>query len=293
MNFEGGGAYPFRKVHLAAGNFSPWACIRNVHSRDNVAFKNLSSVGLLMPTIQSTKSHKHRRILLKLSGEMLTDSSAFGINPQACASLAKSIKAIHETGVEIGLVIGGGNIFRGKNLETIGITRSPADLMGMLATLINGTALQETLANMGCPTKVFTALDCPKVAESYTWHAAMKALSSGSVVIFVGGTGIPYFTTDTAAALRAAEIRADTLFKATKVDGIYSKDPLKYPDAVRYNTLSYSQMLDEKLEVMDATAVALCRDNKIPIVVFNMQKLKSENAPELLQRHSGTLVHDD
>ncbi|MEI8365926.1 MAG: UMP kinase [Parachlamydiaceae bacterium] len=243
-----------------------------------------------MPTSTPTTKPHYRRILLKLSGEMLTDTQTFGIHPRACHTLAKSIKAIRDTGVEIGIVIGGGNIFRGKDLESIGITRSPADLMGMLATLINGTALHEALENIGCPTKILTALECPKVADPYTWRAAMEILASGSVAIFVGGTGNPYFTTDTAAALRAAEIRADILFKATKVDGVYSKDPLKFPDAMRYDVLSYSQMLDEKLGVMDATAVALCRDNKIPIIVFNMHKLTSESASELLQKHSGSLI---
>lgn len=222
---------------------------------------------------------------------MLMQGQDFGININACQALAQSIKNLQATGLEIGIVIGGGNIFRGINLEAIGIARSPADQMGMLATLINGVALREALESHGCKAKVLTALDCPKVAESYTWHAAMEALSSKTVVIFVGGTGNPYFTTDTAAALRASEIQADALLKATKVDGIYSKDPIKYKDAVRYSSLSYSQMLAEKLGVMDATAVALCRSNHIPILVFDMQKLKSENISELLsQENFGSLV---
>lgn len=216
---------------------------------------------------------------------------AFGINNEACQTLAHNIKNLQAMGLEIGIVIGGGNIFRGINLEAIGIARSPADQMGMLATLINGVALQEALESIGCKAKVLTALDCPKVAESYTWHAAMQALKSKMVVIFVGGTGNPYFTTDTAAALRASEIQADALFKATKVDGIYSKDPLKYTDAVKYHSLSYSQMLAKNLGVMDATAVALCRNNRIPILVFDMQKLKSENLSQLLsQENFGSLV---
>lgn len=233
----------------------------------------------------------YKRILLKLSGEMLMQGQAFGINASACQNLALNIQHLHASGIEIGIVIGGGNIFRGTRLETLGIARSPADQMGMLATLINGIALQEALESVGCDAKLFSALECPKVAETYTWHKAMEALVSKLVTIFVGGTGNPYFTTDTAAALRASEIQADVLLKATKVDGIYSKDPLKYPDAVKYSSLSYSQMLAEKLEVMDSTAVALCRSNHIPILVFDMQKLKSDNISELLgQPNFGSLV---
>lgn len=233
----------------------------------------------------------YKRILLKLSGELLMQGQAFGINAESCRVLAQNIKNLQSSGLEIGIVIGGGNIFRGTHLQSIGIARSPADQMGMLATLINGIALQEALESIGCKAKVLTALDCPKVAESYTWHAAMDALKSKTVVIFVGGTGNPYFTTDSAAALRASEIHADALLKATKVDGIYSKDPLKYPDAVKYSSLSYSEMLAENLGVMDATAVALCRSNHIPILVFDMQKLKSENIHDLLSRKDfGSLV---
>jgi uridylate kinase len=196
-----------------------------------------------MPNSESRKPIPYKRILLKLSGEMLTQGQPFGINGTACQELAHSIKNLQDSGLEIGIVIGGGNIFRGTNLEAIGIARSPADQMGMLATLINGIALQEALQSTGCKAKILTALDCPKVAEAYTWRAAMQALNEKQVVIFVGGTGNPFFTTDTAAALRASEIKADALLKATKVDGIYSKDPLKYSDAVKYSSLSYSEML--------------------------------------------------
>lgn len=234
----------------------------------------------------------YQRILLKLSGEMLMQGQPFGIDAAACQLLAKSLNHLHLAGIEIGIVIGGGNIFRGTHLESIGIARSPADQMGMLATLINGIALQEALESIGCKAKVLTALECPKVAETYTWRAAMQALGSGHVVIFVGGTGNPYFTTDTAAALRASEIKADALLKATKVDGIYSRDPLKHADAVKYSTLSYTQMLAEKLEVMDATAVALCRSNRIPILVFDMKRLYDKNFPQLLsQQGFGSLVN--
>lgn len=240
-----------------------------------------------------SKKHSYPRILLKLSGEMLLQGQSFGIDPSACTALAHSLKNLQQADIEIGVVIGGGNIFRGVHLASAGIARSPADQMGMLATLINGIALQEALESIGCKTKLLTALECPKVAEAYTWHAAMQALAAKQVVIFVGGTGNPYFTTDTAAALRASEIQASALLKATKVDGIYSKDPLKYPDAIKYNTLTYTQMLAEKLEVMDSTAVALCRNNHIPILVFDMQKLHDKNFHQLLsQQGFGSLVSD-
>lgn len=235
-----------------------------------------------------------RRVLLKLSGEMLLDSQSSGINPQACQTLASSIKDLQAAGIQIGIVIGGGNIFRGINFKSMGIARSPADQMGMLATLINGIALQQALENINCPAKILTALECPKVAETYTWHRALDLLSNGNILIFVGGTGNPYFTTDTAAALRASEIQADALLKATKVDGIYNKDPLKFNDAIKYNQLSYSQMLAEKLEVMDATSIALCRSNKIPIFVFNMHLLKQGRFQDILtQQTKGTLVSGD
>lgn len=244
-----------------------------------------------MSSATLSEKQPYKRILLKLSGELLMQGQPFGINGGACNSLACGIKNLQLAGFEIGIVIGGGNIFRGFNLQAIGIGRSRADQIGMLATLINGIALQDSLEAIGCKAKVLTALDCPKVAEAYTLRAAVEALSLKTVVVFVGGTGNPYFTTDTAAALRASEIHADVLLKATKVDGIYSKDPLKYQDAVKYSSISYSEMLAEKLEVMDATAIALCRSNHIPILVFDMQRLKSENISQLLsQQNFGSLV---
>lgn len=244
-----------------------------------------------MSKANPTEPDSYQRILLKLSGEMLMQGQPFGINAEACKALAHNIKNLQSSGLEIGIVIGGGNIFRGKHLEALGIARSPADQMGMLATLMNGIALNEALESVGCKSKILTAVECPKVAETYTWKAATQALQAKTVVIFVGGTGNPYFTTDTAAALRASEIQADALFKATKVDGIYSKDPLKYPDATKYSSLSYSEMLREKLEIMDATAVALCRSNHIPILVFDMKKLHSKNLSQLLfQKDFGSLV---
>lgn len=235
----------------------------------------------------------YRRILLKLSGEMLMDGQSFGINPQACHSLAKSIKAFIDAGIQVGLVIGGGNLFRGINLKELGMERPPADQMGMLATLINGIALQQSLEKSGCTTHLLSALECPKVAENYTWHNALHYLSLGQAVIFAGGTGNPYFTTDTAAAMRASEIHADILLKATKVDGIYNKDPMKYSDATKYTTITYSQMLAENLAVMDATSVALCRSTRVPILVFNMQRLKTDHPVDILSKPQlGTLVSD-
>lgn len=232
-----------------------------------------------------------KRVLLKLSGETLTGEQLFGIDTKSVLKLATSLKAIHEEGYELALVIGGGNIFRGINLKAVGIPRSPADQMGMLATLINGIALQQALASIDCPSKLMSALECPAVAESYNWERANESLSSGKIVIFAGGTGNPYFTTDSAAALRACEIHADILLKATKVDGVYNQDPLKFPKAHKYPTLSYSQYLAEKLEVMDASSVALCMNNDLPIFVFNMQKLGKEPLGRILSNSkNGTLI---
>lgn len=234
---------------------------------------------------------KPKRLLLKLSGEILAKDQAFGINPASCQEIALSLQEIQQEGFEIGIVIGGGNIFRGINLNEDGVNRTPADQMGMLATLINGIALQQALERLGCSTRVLSALDCPKVVESYNWKNAQEYLLRGEILIFVGGTGNPYFTTDTAAALRASEIHADILLKATKVDGIYNKDPIKNQDAVKYDNLTYSQFLAEKLQVMDATAVTLCRNNQIPILVFNMKMLGKENIATLLSdKNHGTLV---
>lgn len=234
-----------------------------------------------------------KRILLKISGESLSGSQRFGISADPCRHVAESIKHLQQMGLEIAIVIGGGNIFRGIDLKEFGIQRTPADHIGMLATLINGIALQQTLESLGCSAKVMTALECPKVAESYNWYRAQEALSKNQILIFVGGTGNPYFTTDTAAALRASEIQADVFLKATKVDGIYNKDPLKFPDAIKYDKMTYSQVLAEKLEVMDATAIALCMSNKIPILVFNMQLLGKNEMVDVLSKNKGTIVKEN
>lgn len=234
----------------------------------------------------------YQRVLLKLSGETLMGSEPFGIHQETCMQIANYLYSFHQAGIQLGVVIGGGNIFRGMDLRLMGMPRTPADHMGMLATLLNAIAVQQALMLRGVPVCVMSALECPKVAESYNWTKAINYLEGGSVVLFAGGTGNPYFTTDTAAALRASEIGADVLLKATKVDGIYNKDPLKYTDAVKYETLSYSQVLTEKLQVMDATAIALCRSNQIPIFVFNMRRLTVEPLEEILsQVQKGTWVN--
>lgn len=237
------------------------------------------------------KTPPFQRVLLKLSGETLMGSQPFGIDQEACMQVANYLFGFHRAGIELGVVIGGGNIFRGIDLRLMGMARTPADHMGMLATLLNGIALQQAVMSLGIAVNVMSALECPKVAEPYHWTKALHYLGEGNIVIFVGGTGSPYFTTDTAAALRASEIGADVLLKATKVEGIYNKDPLKYPDAIKYSTISYSQMLAEKLQVMDATAVTLCRGSQIPIFVFNMRRLIEEPLDDvLLQVERGTWV---
>jgi len=211
------------------------------------------------------------RFLLKLSGEVLGGQNPKGVSSDVCQNLAKSIKALVGSGSQLGIVIGGGNYCRG--VELANLDRTPADHMGMLATIMNGLYLQHYFEEAGLSTRVLSALDCPKVVESYTWKGAVSALNAGQVVIFVGGTGNPYFTTDTAAALRAGEVQAAKLLKATKVDGVYSKDPIKYDDAIRYPQVSYAQVLEENLQVMDGTAFALCRSAQIPILVFHMDLL--------------------
>lgn len=217
----------------------------------------------------------------------------FGINQEACQQVAHYLSHFPAIGIELGVVIGGGNIFRGIDLKSNGMPRTPADHLGMLATLMNGIALQQALISKGVSVCVMSALECPKVAESYQWTKALDHLRENRVVIFVGGTGNTYFTTDTAAALRASEIGAEVLLKATKVDGIYNKDPLKFPDAVKYDKISYAEILAEKLQVMDATAVTLCRSNQIPIFVFNMRRLIEEPLLDVLtERHCGTWVSE-
>lgn len=232
-----------------------------------------------------------KRILLKISGEMLMGDQPFGVDSKACLIVAQAVKAVRDSGIDVGVVIGGGNIFRGMSLAASGMARTPADQIGMLATLMNGLALQEALKSVGCPVKVLSAVECPRVAETYHWNLAKEYFNQRKVLIFVGGTGNPYFTTDTAAAMRACEIEADILLKATKVDGIYNKDPLRHKDAVKYDEMTYSQILAEKLQVMDATAIALCQSNQMPICVFNMRLLAEKKLIEVLSQPGlGTLV---
>jgi uridylate kinase len=216
---------------------------------------------------------KYKRIVLKLSGEALSGPKRYGIEPSVLMNLAKQIKEIANLKVEVAIVLGAGNIFRGiPTSKEESIDRTAADYMGMLATVINGLALQDALEKMGVITRVLTAIEMHQLAEPYIRRRAIRHLEKGRVVIFVGGTGNPYFTTDTAAALRAAEINADVILKATKVDGVYSADPHKDKTAKKFNKLSYIDVIKKGLKVMDATAVSLCMDNEIPIIVFNFTK---------------------
>lgn len=217
----------------------------------------------------------YKRIVLKLSGEALQGEHRHGIEQKTLFSLAEQIKEIKDLGLEVAIVLGGGNIFRGQeNIETQGLCmdRSVADYMGMLATVINGMALQDALDKMGVPTRVMSAIEIRQIAEPYIRRRAMRHLEKGRVVIFVAGTGNPYFTTDTAAALRAKEINAQVLLKATKVDGVYSADPLKNENAKRFSSVKYIDVLKKGLRVMDSTAVTLCMENKLPIIIFDLMK---------------------
>lgn len=216
------------------------------------------------------KEPVYRRILLKLSGEALMGEHDYGIDPQFIARLAEEVKAVSEMGVEVAMVIGGGNIFRGAGLAGGGMDRVTGDHMGMLATVMNSLAFQDSLQRLGVQCRVMSALKINEVCEDYIRRRAVRHLEKGRVVIFAAGTGNPFFTTDSAASLRAVEVGADVVFKATKVDGVYDKDPNKFDDAVRYDRLSYDQVIEEKLGVMDTTAIVMCRDNKIPLQVFNL-----------------------
>jgi uridylate kinase len=214
----------------------------------------------------------YRRILLKLSGEALMGDQQFGVDPAVANRIALDVGAIQALGVETAIVIGGGNIFRGLAASARGMDRATADYMGMLATVINALALQDALEQHNVVTRVVTAIEMRAVAEPFIRRRAIRHLEKGRVVIFAAGTGNPYFTTDTAAALRAMEIKAEVILKGTKVDGIYSADPMLDPDATKYTNISYLQVLERQLKVMDATAISLCMDNKLPIVVFNLRQ---------------------
>jgi uridylate kinase len=228
---------------------------------------------------------RFKRILLKLSGEVLMGQGQFGIDPATCERVAREVKAATEAGFEICMVVGGGNIFRGLAGAAQGFERASADYMGMLATVMNALAMQNTLERLGVDTRVQSAIPMASVSEPYIRRKAMRHMEKGRVVIFAAGTGLPFFTTDTTAALRAAEMNCDALFKGTSVDGVYNADPKKVPDATRYQELSFDRVLVDNLKVMDATAVALCRDNNIPIVVFN---IRDEGTLEAVLRGEGT-----
>jgi uridylate kinase len=212
----------------------------------------------------------YRRILLKLSGEVLAGDQDFGIDPIKATQLANEIKSIHEMGVDIILIIGGGNIFRGLQAASKGMDRVTGDYLGMLATIMNAISLQDALEKTGVETRTLSAITVSQISEPYIRRRALRHLDKGRIVIVAGGTGNPYFTTDTAAALRATELKAQVLLKGTKVDGVFDKDPVVYSDAVRYNNVSFTEILGKNLRVMDLTAITLCKENALPICVFNI-----------------------
>jgi uridylate kinase len=233
---------------------------------------------------------KFRRVLLKISGEALAGGEALGIDAATVNSISSQIKSVVDLGCELGLVIGGGNIFRGSTGEKGGLDRVTGDNMGMLATVINALAMQDALEKLGVVTRVMTAIEIQKVAEGYIRRRALRHLEKGRVVIFAGGTGNPYFSTDTAAALRAVEIKADVIMKATQVDGIYSADPKKDKNARRFKRLSFGEVFSRRLKVMDSTAFALCEENNLPLLVFNLHK-KGNIRRAVQGEEIGTYVH--
>jgi uridylate kinase len=215
---------------------------------------------------------RYKRILLKLSGEALLGNRSYGVDPAFCAFIARQVAEVHRLGVQVGIVVGGGNIFRGLAAAASGMDRATGDYIGMLATVMNGLALQDALERAGVPTRVMSAIAMNEVAEPYIRRRAVRHLEKGRVALFVAGTGNPYFTTDTAAALRAVEIGAEVLLKATKVDGVYDADPATHPNAQRYAELEYADLLRDQLKVLDAAAVSLCMENDLPIVVFDLNQ---------------------
>lgn len=233
---------------------------------------------------------KYNRVLLKLSGEALMGQDAFGVNPETITKIVKEIKVAQDLGVEVAVVIGGGNIFRGVALGAAGMDRATADYMGMLATVMNALALQDAMKHEGVVSRVQSAINIEQVVEPYIRGKAIKYLEDKRIVIFAAGTGNPFFTTDTAAALRAMEINAEIMIKATKVDGIYSKDPVKNPDATKYKNITFDEAIQKNLKVMDATAFTLCRDQKLPIGVIDIFK-ESALKNILMGVEEGTLVN--
>ncbi len=235
---------------------------------------------------------KYRRILLKLSGEALAGEQGYGIDPEVIQTIAQEVRDVVTLGVEVALVIGGGNIFRGLAASSRGMDRASADYMGMLATVMNSLAMQDALEKLGVVTRVQSAIEMQEIAEPYIRRRAMRHLEKGRVVIFAAGTGNPYFTTDTAASLRAMEIGAEVILKATKVDGVYTADPNKDPNAVKYSSLTYLDVLEKGLQVMDATATSLCMDNRLPIVVFDLTE-RGNIRRVVLGDEIGTIVKGD
>jgi uridylate kinase len=224
-----------------------------------------------MTTASTESGLVYRRVLLKISGEALMGEQNYGIDVNVARSVAEELKAVHQMGVQVAVVVGGGNIFRGVSKSAGNMDRSSADYIGMLATVMNAVVLQDALEKIQVDTRVLSAIDIPQLAESFIRRRAVRHLEKGRVVIFAAGTGNPYFTTDSAAALRALEIKADIILKATKVDGVYSADPVLDATAERFNEITYRQVLEKELKVMDASAISLCMDNNLPIIVFNMR----------------------
>ena len=230
-----------------------------------------------------------KRVMLKVSGEALLGDKSFGIDVKVARAVADEIKQVHELGVQVAVVVGGGNIFRGVSASAGSMNRSSADYIGMLATVMNAVVLQEALEQIAVNTRVLSAIDIPQLAEPFVRRRAIRHLEKGRIVIFAAGTGNPFFSTDSAAALRALEIKADVILKATKVDGIYSADPVKDPTATRFDCITYMEVLEKQLKVMDASAISLCMDNNLPIIVFNMRT--PGNIARVVTRASGIGTH--
>jgi len=233
----------------------------------------------------------YQRILLKLSGEVLAGEEGFGIDPAKATQLAVEVKSIHDLGIDIGLVIGAGNIFRGMQAAAKGMQRVTGDYLGMLATIMNAICVQDALENLGTVTRTLSAITVAQIAEPYIRRRAIRHLEKGRIVVVAGGTGNPYFTTDTAAALRATELGAEVLIKGTKVDGVYDKDPLVHSDAIKYDRVSYKEAIQKELRIMDMTAISLCKENSLPIKVFNINR-NGDLKKLILGEPIGTLVGD-
>ena len=233
----------------------------------------------------------YQRILLKLSGEVLAGEEGFGVDPAKATQLAVEIKSIHDLGIDIGLVIGAGNIFRGMQAAAKGMQRVTGDYLGMLATIMNAICVQDALENLGTITRTLSAITVAQIAEPYIRRRAIRHLEKGRIVVVAGGTGNPYFTTDTAAALRATELGAELLIKGTKVDGVYDKDPVVHSDAIKYDRVSYTEAIQKELRIMDMTAISLCKENSLPIKVFNVNR-NGDLKKLILGEPIGTLVGD-